>query len=711
VSLLAPWFLLGLPLASIPILLHLLNKPRYKREAWGAMLFLEEAVQTRSRSIQIQEWVLMTLRTLAVLLLVLAMARPAMKGRNAGGGERPTTHVLVMDASYSMQRGGEEGSLFEEAKRIAQTLVEELRPQDNMLIVRAGARPEALFPRPVFDKAFLKGQIEQLEPGAEDSSLPAALEQASWLLGFSTLPRHRVIVLDDGQRAAWRPHLEEDWNRVTGQIEELPNPPALYSLRMNSGEEGVHLAVTALRARTPLPDVFRPVEFEVEIRNDGQDPVTRSVRFDVDGRRRDAREVTLEPGPNAVRFSHRFREAGSHRVEVDLGGDDLPVDNRAGLALEVLERIPVLILEGRKDDSRLKSDGGLLELALEAGRSPDGGKLFEVERMSQLELEDLTLQQLLHYKTVVLANLPAVSSRFGARMQRYLEAGGGVLIGLGPEVSAESYNRWTTDADGWIPVTVGDWVEDMEEPAVPTFPAGRAAEILDVFDLSRTRQLDAVQVRGYRKVETLGEGIEAGQFGEDAFLWVKDVGEGTAGVWTTTFTPEHSNFPAVPDFVPLVQNLVMRLAGGAVPPVNLRQGETAVVTVDLEELPADAGFAVVLSPDGKENKVPLEPVRRSGVLEWSETGEPGLYQVNIPEHPPRYLSVRLPTSEGELTDLDPETEGGGTEALDLTFTESLEELRREMKRETGVRDLWRVLLVSCLGLLMVEGVLAWRFSR
>ena len=619
--------------------------------------------------------------------------------------------MLVFDASYSMLRSGEEGTLFDEAKQTALTLVEDLRPQDNMLIVRAGARPEALFPRPVFDKAFLRAQIEQLEAGPEASCLPAALEQASWLLGFSTLPQHRILVLDDGQGAAWRPDLEEEWNRVLQQREELPAPPSLYSLQFNGEEEDVHLSITGLRTRSPLPDVFRPVEFDVEIRNDGDDPVTRSVRFEVDGRRRDAQEITLEPGPNAVQFSHRFRVAGSHRVEVDLGGDDLPVDNRASLALEVLESIPVLILEGRADENRLKSDGGLLELALQAGRSPDGGALFEVTRMSQLELESLTLQQLLGYKIVILANLPAVSSSFGAKMERYLEAGGGVLMGLGPEVSAESYNRWTTDAGGWIPVLVGDWMEELEEPVVPTFPAGRAAEVLDVFDLSRTRQLEAVQVRGYRKVESVGEGIEAGQFGEDLFLWVQDVEQGSVGVWTTPFTPEHSNFPSVPDFVPLVQNLVMRLAGGAVPPVNLHQGETAVVPVDLEELPGDAEFILVRLPDGSENKVSLSTVRRSGVLEWTETDDPGLYEVEVPGQPPRYLSVHLPTSEGRLTNLEAEQEEELTETLDLTFTRSLEELKREMVRETGVRDLWRMLMFCCLGLLMLEGTLAWRFSR
>ncbi len=710
-SFLVPGFLLALPLASIPLLLHLFNKPRYKREPWGAMLFLEDALQTRSRSIQLQEWILMAMRCLALLLLILAMSRPVFRGEQAGQDQRPTTHVLILDASYSMQRIGDEGSLFDAAREAALEMVEDMRPQDNMLIIRAGAKPEALFPRPVFDKAFLRGRLEQLEAGPEASDLPAALEQAAWLLGFSTLPSQRIVVLDDGQRAAWQEDAEESWTRVTRQLEELPNPPALYSIGFAAEEEGNYLAITGLRTRTPLPDRFRPVEFDVEIRNDGEEALTRSIRFSVNGRRRDVRELTLEPGPNALSFTHRFREAGSHQVEVDLGGDDLPIDNRATLALEVLEQLPVLILEGQEQEKLLESDGGLLALALEAGRTLDGSALFAVDRMTQFESEELKLKDFMKYRCVVLANVPALSSRLGGLMEQYLKAGGGVLIGMGPEQSVGSYNRWTRDAGGWLPVELGDWVSLEEAPVVPTFPAGRAAEILDVFDLSRTRQLEEVQVRGYRKLTPQGEGIEVGQFDEDLFLWVSQVEEGHCGIWSSSFNPQESTFPVIPDFVPLVQNIILRLAGGALPPVNLQQGETLVVPLDLETLPADAEFATVTTPDAQENKVALEAFRRSGVLEWNVTQQPGLYQVAVPGQPPRFASVALPEGEGLLQALDEDQQASLQETANLQICDSLEALRRLMEQESGVRDLWRMLLLFCLALLSLEALLAWRFSQ
>jgi hypothetical protein len=47
----------------------------------------------------------------------------------------------------------------------------------------------------------------------------------------------------------------------------------------------------------------------------------------------------------------------------------------------------------------------------------------------------------------------------------------------------------------------------------------------------------------------------------------------------------------------------------------------------------------------------------------------------------------------------------------LRFANTWEELQREIARETGLKDLWRAFLLSCLAFLMLEGFLSWRFSR
>src|SRR5215212_2438041 len=98
---LAPWMLLGGAAVSVPVVLHFFFKARHKPLPWAAMGFLKEAIEQTSRRLKFQEWILLALRCLVILLLALALARP---GKDSAGGGRgdAVDAVLVFDTSYSM---------------------------------------------------------------------------------------------------------------------------------------------------------------------------------------------------------------------------------------------------------------------------------------------------------------------------------------------------------------------------------------------------------------------------------------------------------------------------------------------------------------------------------------------------------------------------------------------------------------------------------
>ena len=89
-SFLLPSLLFGLLLASAPIIIHLLNRKRFIRVDWAPMRYLKLTLKTNKRRLQIEQWILLALRTLAVMLLVFAVARPVGKGTNLAGMLRLT---------------------------------------------------------------------------------------------------------------------------------------------------------------------------------------------------------------------------------------------------------------------------------------------------------------------------------------------------------------------------------------------------------------------------------------------------------------------------------------------------------------------------------------------------------------------------------------------------------------------------------------------
>src|SRR4051812_9048784 len=94
----------GLGAAAVPILIHLLNRRKHREMPWAAMRFLMAAVRKNSRRIRIEQWLLLAVRTLIILAVVTAMAKPFLESLGALPviAGRRTHRVLVLDGSLSM---------------------------------------------------------------------------------------------------------------------------------------------------------------------------------------------------------------------------------------------------------------------------------------------------------------------------------------------------------------------------------------------------------------------------------------------------------------------------------------------------------------------------------------------------------------------------------------------------------------------------------
>src|SRR5215208_6242984 len=103
-----PYMLLGLGLAVLPIIVHLLSRARYRTVDWGAMMFLEGADAAQAQSRRPRQILLLLVRVAIVALLAVALARPEVQGKfapasaaNRAAGGRGVAAILL-DCSASM---------------------------------------------------------------------------------------------------------------------------------------------------------------------------------------------------------------------------------------------------------------------------------------------------------------------------------------------------------------------------------------------------------------------------------------------------------------------------------------------------------------------------------------------------------------------------------------------------------------------------------
>ena len=106
---LKPLLLWGLIAASIPVLIHMINKQRHKTIPWAAMQFLLKATRESRGKKRLRYILILTCRVLAIAALVFAAARPIVSGLIGWGGGSIDTVVLLLDRSASMESTPNDG--------------------------------------------------------------------------------------------------------------------------------------------------------------------------------------------------------------------------------------------------------------------------------------------------------------------------------------------------------------------------------------------------------------------------------------------------------------------------------------------------------------------------------------------------------------------------------------------------------------------------
>ena len=114
-----PEILYFLFLLVIPILVHLFQLRRFKKEYFTNVHFLKElSIQTRKSS-RIKKWLLLATRLLLLFCVIIAFAQPLFKAKDTKNSSNDI--YIVLDNSFSMQAKGQKGELL---KRALQELLE-----------------------------------------------------------------------------------------------------------------------------------------------------------------------------------------------------------------------------------------------------------------------------------------------------------------------------------------------------------------------------------------------------------------------------------------------------------------------------------------------------------------------------------------------------------------------------------------------------------
>jgi hypothetical protein len=125
-----PEILYFLFLLIVPILVHLFQLRRFKKEYFTNVRFLKAlSIQTRKSS-KIKKWLLLACRMLLLTFIILAFAQPFFESKDRKNANNEM--YIILDNSFSMQAKGKKGELL---KRAVQELLEETPENANFSLL------------------------------------------------------------------------------------------------------------------------------------------------------------------------------------------------------------------------------------------------------------------------------------------------------------------------------------------------------------------------------------------------------------------------------------------------------------------------------------------------------------------------------------------------------------------------------------------------
>src|SRR5262245_20223503 len=101
---LQPFILWALPLVLVPVIIHLINRLRHRRQQWAAMRFLISATRSSISHAKLRQFLVLLFRVLAVLALILFLSRPLAGGWLGWAlSPAPDAILILLDRSASME--------------------------------------------------------------------------------------------------------------------------------------------------------------------------------------------------------------------------------------------------------------------------------------------------------------------------------------------------------------------------------------------------------------------------------------------------------------------------------------------------------------------------------------------------------------------------------------------------------------------------------
>lgn len=675
-SFLNPFILLGLAAAALPILIHIFTRTKSRTIPFSTLDFLKKLQNEQIRRIKLRQIFLLILRTLIIIFIILAFARPTIESSSASAApsNANTSMAIIVDNSISMSRPHNGASLFSEMKKQALSVADLLRSGDEAFLITTTDTSLLLSQRSFHESETLKKELNALHESYQATNIDAALSLASKALARSSNVNKEIYLLSDLQRNAFaRDSLLIDKNS------RLFVRPAV-SKRVSN------LSVVDAGLRSTILQRGRVAEAAVTIRNTGDAAVDNAlVQLYVDNRRAAQTTLQLNPGASITRvFRFTIEKSGFSSARAQLEDDDVLEDNESAFSFYVPEKMRIAAVGEDEELYRLN-----LALTTDASDS-----LFQLKR---LPLTSLKSTAFANYDVFVLSNNAEIDRQTAEKLNEFVQDGGGIFLALGDKVDIRAYN--TTLAPALQLPHIVDVISSAD---------GKGRMSLEKYDVTHPLFYGIFQNQDAEfskplfsfavKVLPNSKVLPIMQYSSgDPFLFERKLGRGVVLVMTTAFDERLSDMSRRTIFAPLMTRIIAYCGQS-----QANNGRALFIGDELRYKLPPRDLQRVLEikrPDAKYDRLKPRMTPNGAWASYSLTNLPGIYELIADGSVKYQWAVVIDPSEFDAAPADLQKFKNGNEAIFLQDNTNLDE---KIASQRHGRELWRFLALAAFILLITE---------
>ena len=407
-----PTFLIGLAAIAIPIIIHLFNFRKYKKVYFTNVQFLKELKQESDSKSKLKEWLILAMRILAISCLVFAFAQPFIPGKvKTIQGEKAIS--IYIDNSFSMESTNKKGTLLENSKTLATEIVNTFNASDKFQLLTNDF--EGKHQRFISKEEFVE-QLNDVKISSATKSISDVIKRQQDFLQNSSSKNKRIFLLSDFQK-----------NTSVISKSDIDPSISISCIPIISSEVN-NVYIDSVWFETPVQQYeTQQIIHAIVINKSNKDIENGSLKLYINDAQVSLASFNVSAGNKKdVSISFTVKIKGINKGVLKIEDYPITYDDNFFFSFNAQTTINTLLINGKES----KTGGNFKSLM-------QNDSLFVYKENS-----DASIDYSVFAKTniIVLNELNTITSGLTSELQKFVNAGGSVVIFPNKKSDIISYN-------------------------------------------------------------------------------------------------------------------------------------------------------------------------------------------------------------------------------------------------------------------------------